>query len=150
MTKDEKNLLLKDLCGRLPYGVEVQVDTYGTVYDARIEAVWPDGTVYVVKNESDDALVDVTEVKPYLFPLSTLSVPEMNEIVEMTNCNFPWDLLNEDGKLNWSVGGLVESELFSLTLEQIDCISEWFKRNGYDYLGLIEKGLAVERKQKMQ
>lgn len=28
--------------------------------------------------------------------------------------------------------------------------SEWFKRNGYDYLGLIEKGLAVERKQKMQ
>lgn len=145
MTKEERALLLKDLCGRLPYGVEVQVDIYGTVYDARVESVFADGTVYVECDTSVDA-VDVTEVKPYLFPLSALSVPEMNEIVEMTNCNFPWDLLNEDGKLNWTVGGLVESELFSLTLEQIDCISEWFKRNGYDYLGLIEKGLAVERK----
>lgn len=150
MTKEEKNLLFKDLCGRLPYGVEVQVTIHETVYDARVEAVWSDGTVYVEKNESDDALVDVTKVKPYLFPLSALSVPEMNEIVEMTNCNFPWDLLNEDEKLNWTVGGLVESELFSLTLEQIDSISEWFKRNGYDYMGLIEKGLAVERKQKTQ
>lgn len=144
MTKEEKNLLLKDLCGRLPYGVEVQVDTYGTVYDARVEAVWSDGTVYVECDTSVDA-VDIAEVKPYLFPLSALSVPEMNEIVEMTNCNFPWDLLNEDGKLDWTVGGLVESELFSLTLEQIDCISEWFKRNGYDYLGLLDKGLAKDK-----
>lgn len=149
MTKEERALLLKDLCGRLPYGVEVQVNLYGTVYDARVEAVFADGTVYVECDTSVDA-VDVTEVKPYLFPLSALSVPEMNEIVEMTNCNFPWDLLNEDGKLDWTVGGLVESELFSLALEQIDGISEWFKRNGYDYLGLIEKGLVVERKQKTQ
>ena len=148
MTKEERSLLLKDLCGRLPYGVEVQVTIHEAVYDARVESVFADGTVYVECDTSVDA-VDIAEVKPYLFPLSALSVPEMNEIVEMTNCNFPWDLLNEDGKLDWAVGGLVESELFSLTLEQIDGISEWFKRNGYDYLGLIEKGLAVERKRNL-
>lgn len=144
MTKEEKNLLLKDLCGRLPYGVEVQVTIGETVYDARMEAVFADGTVYVKSDKSID-VVDITEVKPYLFSLTDLSVPEANEIVEMTNCNFPWDLLNEDGKLNWTVGGLVESELFSLTLEQIDCISEWFKRKGYDYLGLLDKGLAKDK-----
>lgn len=43
MTQEEKELVIKDLCGRLPYGVIVQVnDGLRGIYDRRLVQVFCD------------------------------------------------------------------------------------------------------------
>ena len=77
MTQEQKDLLLKDLCGRLPYGVKVQ-----TAYpDAKIlEGIqFPD---YIGISDGYYSL-DVMECKPYLFPLSSMTEEQRNEYHEL-------------------------------------------------------------------
>ncbi len=145
MNQENRDLLLRDLCGRLPYGVKVQVIINGTVYQAGVYAVFGDGTVYVEYENSLDA-VDISEVRPYLFPLSALSTSDKNEITNILDCNFPWEV--EEGKINWTVGGLVESEQFTLTIDQVERLSDWFNKKHFDYRGLIGKDSALDATRK--
>ena len=63
MTQEEKDLLLKDLCARLPYGLKYNYGGY-------------DGRDYIM-NQIDCKVVDcafpIENVKPYLFPLSSMT-----------------------------------------------------------------------------
>lgn len=123
MTQYEKELLLKDLCGRLPYGVVVQVD-----YLVHDEMFLPDAendriinidvdTEKLITNDWSEYHID--EVMPYLFPLSSMT---NEQSVEYTKT-------------------LIINDLFCLeTPETYD----WFDKNHFDYRGLIEKGLAVD------
>ena len=65
MTQEQKDLLFKDLCSRIPYGVKISVnDNVETLQGINIL----DNVV-----EYDSCLSsDVEEVKPYLFPLSRI------------------------------------------------------------------------------
>ena len=65
MTQEDKSLLLKDLCARLPYGVKVQ----STFYNC-------DGTIWKYENEILTAGLlgyPITRYKPYLFPLLSMT-----------------------------------------------------------------------------
>lgn len=66
MTQEEKELLLKDLCGRLPYGVIVQETFQDTQRDI---PVWDCGPHYI-KDHPD-------KVKPYLFPVSSMTEEQL-------------------------------------------------------------------------
>ena len=65
MKQEDKELLLKDLCARLPYGVKVLYNN--EVFD--IEYVSP---MYeeVKLDTSDNWTVSISDIKPYLFPFS--------------------------------------------------------------------------------
>ena len=65
MTKEEKELLLKDLCARLPYGVIVDV--------SRVEE-WKELTLtpFILSNYYDD----IEKIKPYLRPMSSMTEKE--------------------------------------------------------------------------
>jgi hypothetical protein len=113
MKQEEKDLLLKDLCARLPYGVKVQsysyeddIETVETLYNI-------DSDGYMSTLECD-TLKNIT--KPYLFPLSSLT-EEQYEKWKLRMCNF--DILYE-------------------TPESYDYLYE----NHIDIRGLIPKGLA--------
>lgn len=72
MTQEEKYLLLRDLCPRLPYGVKVQCESDGgmlvSVYDMTLST------------ELLDGFVDGTEnIRPYLRPMSTMTEEEREE-----------------------------------------------------------------------
>lgn len=67
MTQEEKSLLLKDLCARLPYGVKVNY--YGTILTLDREL------------PSDDELEN--EVKPYLRSMSSMTEKEKEEFVRL-------------------------------------------------------------------
>jgi hypothetical protein len=75
MTQEQKDLLLKDLCARLPYGVKVQVDNHCWV-DFR-----KDIPVKLTLDNSYRILLGVTlgYVKPYLFPLSSMTEEQIKE-----------------------------------------------------------------------
>ena len=65
MTKEEKQLLLKDLCGRLPYGVHI-------LYDNTEVREMGLGSLH-------DFMFDSAEVKPYLRPMSSMTEEEQRE-----------------------------------------------------------------------
>ena len=68
MTQEEKSLLLKDLCARLPYGVVVELDEkFG----------FNKGTHKLVKELLD--LYCVEGVKPYLRPMSSMTEEELEK-----------------------------------------------------------------------
>ena len=81
MTQNDKDLLIRDLCARLPYGVEVEynsikcevlsIDTYNEELTIR---VCP-GYCPVVKFEN---------VKPFLFPLSSMTEEQIKEFNSIT------------------------------------------------------------------
>lgn len=71
MTQNEKDILLKDLCARLPYGVKVQTFDYD--YDGA-ETV---ETLYQIDFDGYTTTLECDTLKyihkPYLFPLSSMT-----------------------------------------------------------------------------
>ena len=67
MTEQDKQLLLKDLCARLPYKVNIQVKDWATL-DTELE------TGHINRFQNDDL-----ELKPYLRPMSSMTEEEEDE-----------------------------------------------------------------------
>ena len=116
MTQNDKELLLKDLCARLPYGVRYRRfawdDKRGEeCISAKIYSISPDG---YVRNYHEDESDYIDNVRPYLFPLSSITkkrLEELSEYIDIKNAYVAVDLLNS---------------------------------HHIDYRGLIEKGLAID------
>ncbi len=72
MTQDEKSILLKDLCARLPYGVKIHKALYGatTLNERDIESF---------RKGFDDILI------PYLRPMSSMTEEEKEELKQISN-----------------------------------------------------------------
>lgn len=131
MTKEDKELLLKDLCARLPYGVVIN-----TWYDKRINIKCVGVNVYtnVVEldiPEDDEARVFIVNVKPYLFPLSSMTEEQKQEYTYIVN------YINPDDTDKWKEGEFIY-------VEQFNRLMHFYHINHLDYRGLIEKGLAID------
>ena len=76
MTQENKELLLKDLRARLPYGVKVSSpdDVSRTITRMNI-----DRNLIEVGNYIDDVYV-LSDIKPYLFPLSSMTEEQKIEL----------------------------------------------------------------------
>lgn len=68
MTQEEKQLLLKDLCARLPHGVNIQYDN-GHVIETRELGL---GSLH-------DFIFNDVAIKPYLRPMSSMTEEEREE-----------------------------------------------------------------------
>ena len=127
MKQEDKDLLLKDLCARLSYGVKCQIQedeyTYiGTL--CRIEVDNKNGNLldFVETISGLDCQVYLSEVKPYLFPLSSMTEEQIEELIKLINT------------------GQNDNNEFMRSL----CRIEFYHKNHIDYNGLIEKGLAID------
>lgn len=132
MTQEE-SLLLKDLCGRIPYGVkalyydpEAERETYDEV-----EGIFNDGQVDIGQYG-----LDVWKIKPYLFPLSSMTEEQKEELKKDT-CPNGTGYFNEHS-LCCPMNHFGEQ----IPFEFMSKIIEWFNKNHYDYRGLIGKHLA--------
>lgn len=130
MAPGDKELLLKDLCARLPYGVKLQ-KTYDASDPVELYLVDLGHDIikfYTYKGECL-TMCDVGDIerfgklryKPYLFPLSS-----------MTDEQLPYYITTL--KYSEETRGMVE------TSDSFD----WLNKNHFDYRGLIEKGLAID------
>ena len=117
MTQEEKELLWKDLCARLPYGVIVDNPSpAGGMWDEVISIDTSTKTVTLLYN---GPVFSIDEVKPYLFPLSSMTEEQEKEYNNL-NC--------------YELGCFPHSE------EALDYLT----KNHFDYRHLIEKGLAID------
>ena len=134
MKQEDNELLLKDLCARLPYGVKCK---YYDVY----ENCYEEGTVLGVERkeyiEIDGRCVNVEEVKPYLFPLSSMTEEQKKDIFR--NGTFFFDRHNTLCRLPKH-----NDDYDYVTFEDYLEITEKLNKNHLDYRGLIPKGLAID------
>ena len=134
MTQEEKQLLLKDLSCRIPYGVIVNVE--GNT-NAKLESVnWYEE---VSVDDGSNDLYTISEVRPYLFPLSSMTEEQQKEANIFDDMDI--DILKENLERNHRN----KTNIPTATYNYID----WLNAHHFDYRGLIEKGLAIEAPEEM-
>lgn len=69
MTQEEKELLIRDLCARLPYGVFVKEE---------IPSLLEEPVMYIY-----DYHPHITKCKPYLRPMSSMTVEEGKKLFQL-------------------------------------------------------------------
>lgn len=120
MKREDKELLLKDLCARLPY--KVQASFYGVEEECEcwdeVEGIVND---YV---EIGQYNLPIEAVKPYLFPLSSMTEEEKLEYT----------------KTQWIYQADYCAPEYFDGIESYD----WLNKHHFDYRELIEKGLAID------
>lgn len=121
MTQEEKQVLLKDLCARLPYGVKVQV-----YYEDIAGSGYFDETVWLIDNDEPFHVNDrwIENIKPYLRPMSSMTE---EEATEYANC-----------------GNIIAISPQNDYLIPNPKSINWLLENHFDFMGLIPKGLAIE------
>ena len=126
MTQEDKELLIKDLCSRLPYGVK------GLHRGEKRELLVMDSFGSYQVNEYD-AWFDLNSVifKPYLFPLSSMTEEQEREYNTLRDFVYTHHYEYED---------IVEDMGLYDNWRSID----YLNANHFDYRGLIEKGLAID------
>ena len=126
MTQEEKQLLLRDLCARLPYNhmVEYKGETYNVlgITFGRLVLCKP----FMSFTLNEHPLVE--EVKPYLFPMPNA---------------------DEDEEYNKFLDELIEIELKVISGEfernySFEFEMNYYHKNHIDYRGLIPMGLAID------
>jgi hypothetical protein len=79
MTQEQKELLLKDLCSRLPYVVKVQSYSYGEDAET-IETLYEIDSDGYISTLECETLKNIT--KPYLFPLSSMTEEQQIDLTK--------------------------------------------------------------------
>lgn len=124
MTQEEKDLLLRDLCARLPYGVKYCRESWNYEWDQEMSVV------EVLEDIDKEGYINyhkvykVDDIKPYLRPMSYMTEEE-HMILKAVYDNGPNGLFDEYSHI------------------------DWLNKNMFDYRGLIEKGLALEAPEDM-
>lgn len=81
MTQEEKQLLIKDLCGRLPYGVNGLITVHKTMSENSTLNSVIDGKLYDrFANLQDSWYDNIPSIKPYLRPMSSMTEEEKIEL----------------------------------------------------------------------
>ena len=86
MTQEEKNLLLKDLCARLPYGVKISVQSWDEeeqVFVDKVDVLYSVNKDRYIKSANEDHEFSIEDVKPYLLPMSSMTEEQRNEFHEL-------------------------------------------------------------------
>lgn len=125
MAPGDKELLLKDLCARLPYGVKIAFFNEDLTYHSEpktltgIECI---NNLNYSNLEDEDGNTTIVEfVKPYLFPMTSMTEEQRNEYHELVRGMF-------------GTGVLINFEV----------LEEFFHKNHIDYRGLIHMGFALD------
>ena len=129
MTQEEKDILYTDLCARLPFNhlVEYKGEEYNVLGIAHGRLVLCKPFMSYTLNEYP--LVE--EVKPYLFPLSSMSEEQKQEYTYIVN------YISPDDTDNWKEGEFIY-------VEQLTQLMHFYHINHLDYMGLIPMGLAID------
>ena len=121
MTQEHKDLLLKDLCARLPYGVKC---SFGV----------------------DDAVYEITGINPTCCGASEIQATHIKSGINgdftLNSCkpySFPLSSMTEEQKSQYSffLTRIIDGYDSSLLID-------WLNKNHFDYRGVIKKGLAID------
>ena len=139
MTQEEKQLLFKDLCVRLPYHVRCKI----WLKDGTTE----EGPLDLEHNYADvllDAFYynDIKDIKPYLRPMSSMTEEEVKEIQKIN-----WQFCKPKNDLDECSVESADDGYCSVS--QMAGILDYLNAHHFDFRGLIPMGLALEAPEDM-
>ena len=135
MTQKDKELLLKDLCARLPYHPILKWTNIsdGSSINGELKDLSEVTLFFISQSET-------TEVKPYLRPMSSMTEEEFESLKKWTRLEFDQLELTE-----WDNGyKTLEFYLNEIPSYVVVEVFDFLNTHHFDYRGLIEKGLALE------
>ena len=146
MTQENKELLLNDLCGRLPYGVigRCEIDaSYDTSFDTVFQTHKFTAEAYGIKEDLllVTPLIEDNDEQTY----AEEEVADGVSILDFTPYLFPLSSMTEEQKVIY--GDLCYSVIQSLAnnmQSELNELINWLNAHHFDYRGLIEKGLAID------
>ena len=143
MKQEDKELLLKDISARLPYRICVE-------HTSGFRGILHDITVYFTYNEDNtikdylcytnffkDESCKIEFFKPYLFPLSSMTEEQYDEMEK---------IVSEDYLENIQVTKEIREKVYFITHWPLYSpkVIDWFNKNHFDYRDLIPKELAID------
>ena len=142
MTKEDKDLLLKDLCARLPYGVKFMCNKNIYTTKGLDLIVTDEGDWEYAVTAKDTAPIEIDFIKPYLFPLSSMTEEQEKEIQEITgNPDYACIIRKTDGLELWL--NFIDTDP-TISLDAIFEVQDYLNKNHFDYRNLINKNLAID------
>lgn len=149
MKKKDKELLLKDLCTRLPYGVKCE-DEHGNVLELssieQLNNIDKQNTVtfrYPDNTYNTFWAIDLDKFKPYLFPMSSMTEKQIDKLKEL--CDMYDPVNDNDDYEDWGTCLITKHFMddgyrFKFNFRLFDFLN----KNRLDYYGLIPMGLAID------
>ena len=140
MEVKDKALLIKDLSGRLPYGVYVEhirTGMRGHLHDLKVYPLYDktDDHIYdyICSTDflGDGDYFDIEAFKPLLLPLSSITEEQEKELLKL-GVSYGEYALHDD------IRGL------GIMVDEAYIFFEFCYKNHIDFLGLIEMGLAID------
>ena len=123
MTQEYKELLLQDLCARLPYGVkckDININVIGTLSQIGLHY----DMCVLDKDDGDSESCYIPNCKPYLFPLSSMTEEQKEEYCQLQQ------------RVIYNSKGLVNVDIMKYV--------NWCYENHLDINGLFPLGLAID------
>lgn len=119
MNREEKYLVIDDISGRIPHGVVFKTD-WGNKTLKGIQYDYVNTLLYFGVCDSTNKIIEtyVSEVKPYLFPISSMTDEQDKELLAILEDK-------SDDEFEYKV-------------------VDFYNKNHIDYRGLIPKGLAMD------
>lgn len=135
MKQEDKELLLQDLCGRIPYGVKCEVyDRIGI-----LDEISSYGAAVNYDN-GEDTTCRIECVNPYLFPLSSMTEEQKKELDKKFNVIA---IYGNNILIHYHSQGYWDTDL-EVDFQDWLWLINWLNKNHFDYRGLIKKGLAID------
>ena len=129
MTQKDKELLLKYLCARLPYGVKMNHIADDEHSPKTLIGVAKD--MITLEGLGGYECVDTEDYKPYLYPLSSITIEQEKELSKLGVSYGEYALHDDIRRL-----GIMVDEAY--------IFFEFCYKHHIDFLGLIEMGLAID------
>lgn len=140
MIKEDKEILLRDLCARLPYGVKAYIKNWSKLDQKYYEGVYTVKSVHPSLNDiyasTENASVEVILgysdyfIRPYLFPLSSMSEEQKVEYDKMCELDIEYTITQiKNNSTIWTTG-----------LNRFN----WLLKNHFDVYDLISMDLAFD------
>ena len=134
MTREQKDLLINDLCSRLPHGVKCKVLELNEVQI--LGSIQYDGENTLFDFWENDQKIQygyqwyLSEFKPCLFPMSSMTEEQKEELNKITDLDIDIAISNiKNDTPNYFTG---RNRL------------NWLLKNHFDVYGLIHMGLAID------
>ena len=146
MTQEDKELLLKDLCARLDTNLVCSIyrtDDEGVGYRDEILHGYCKGDIwyeFYFREDCSISIDNVSKIKPYLFPFSSITDEQKSELNKKFNVQFSG---NDIYSIHYHSEGYWDTDL-ELDLQDWLWFINWCYKNHFDIYGLIPMGLAID------
>ena len=147
MKQEDKELILRDLCARLPYGVNVEIKLPNheeKIFESQIGELREISKTggYLVSSKGIDYRSFLLDIKPYLRPRSSMTKEEIekyHETCEINDEDFTGEIIYFPTIESWDYLNSIHSNRKRISFRSARRNVRYLNINNYDYINDIKR-----------